>query len=131
MISTAYPLATALQESMIRGSCFITFPSSVSTTLAYPVISSKLSIIIESGNLPFLKPNPHAFAKGATVISKAPFVSLDISILRRNTLIKKVSATMFSLRLIRVMVAVSLKGDREPSKRLSSVSISSFRFPSY
>ena len=49
----------------------------------------------------------------------------------RDTKRKNVSGTMSSLRLMRVMVAVSLKGDKEPSKRLSSASISAFRFWSH
>ena len=85
----------------------------------------------ESGNAPFLKPNPQALAKGATVMSNAPPVSWETSMLRRNTLVKKVSGTMSSLRLMRVMVAVSLNGDNEPSNRLSSASISAFKSPSY
>lgn len=36
--------------------------------------------MIESGKAPFLKPNPQALANGATVISKAPRVSAEISI---------------------------------------------------
>ncbi|SCJ99924.1 Uncharacterised protein [uncultured Bacteroides sp.] len=129
--STAYPLATALHESIMRSSCFTTLPSSDRTTFVYPVISSRLSIIAESGNAPFLKPNPQALASGATVISNAPFVSLDISILRRNTFVKKVSGTISSFRLIRVIVAVSLKGDSEPSNLFNSSSISAFRSSSY
>ena len=64
MTSTAYPFATALHESIIRGSVFTTFPSSDNFTFSYPVISSRLSIMAESGKLPFLKPNPQALAKG-------------------------------------------------------------------
>ena len=129
--STAYPLATALHDSIMRSSCFTTFPSLDRATLVYPVMSSRLSIMAESGNAPFLKPNPQALANGATVMSNAPSVSLEISILRRNTFVKKVSGTISSLRLIRVIVAVSLKGDREPSNLFNSSSISTFKSPSY
>ena len=94
-------------------------------------MSSKLSIIAESGNAPFLNPNPHALASGAIVMSKAPWVSREISMLRRNTLVKKVSGMISSFRLMRVIVAVSLNGDRDPSNRLSSASISAFKLLSY
>ena len=87
--------------------------------------------MIESGKAPFLKPNPQALANGATVISKAPRVSAEISIDRLKQVWKKVSVTISSLRLTRVMTDVSLNGESEPSNFFNSASISAFRLPSY
>ena len=78
----------------------------------------------------FLNPNPHAFTKGATVISKAPWVSSDIFFERWNTCTKKLSTSVFSLWFTRVITEFGLKGERELSTFFSSVSISSFRLSS-
>ena len=86
--------------------------------------------MIESGKAPFLKPNPQALARGATVISKAPFVSREISIERLKHFRKKLSVTNSSLRLTRLITELSLNGDRDWSKRFSSASISGFKLPS-
>jgi FAD:protein FMN transferase len=58
-----------------------------------------------------LNPNPHAFTKGATVISKAPWVSSDIFFERWNTCTKKLSTSVFSLWFTRVITEFGLKKD--------------------
>ena len=86
---------------------------------------------MESGNAPCLKPNPQAFASGAMVMSKAPSVSLEISMERLKQVWKKLSVIMSSFRFTREITDVSLNGDNEASKRFNSASISGFRSPSY
>ena len=86
---------------------------------------------MESGKVPFLNPNPHALASGAIVMSKAPWVSREISIERLKHFWKKVSVTISSLRLTRLMTELSLKGDSDKSNRFNSASISGFKSPSY
>src|SRR5690554_6843995 len=77
------------------------------------------------------KPNPQAFTKGATVISKAPSLCSEIRRPASTTVRKKESAlTPVLLRLKRVMTELESKVDKEALKRCNKALISSCLSPS-
>ena len=122
-ISLPYPLAMAEQSSMICGFCFLTCSSS-SATFWNPTIARRLSTVCWVGGFPVLNPNPQAFTIGATVMSNAPSVSLDIFSASWKTSANILSTFTSSLRLILEMMDVLLNGERELSTFCSSASIS-------
>ena len=82
------------------------------------------------GSTPFLKPNPHSLTSGATVMSKAPWVSLEMSSAKRKTSVNIELTTGFSLRFTFEIMEVLLNGESDSSTFFSSASISFFRLVS-
>ena len=73
----------------------------------------RLSIVSLLGAFPCLNPNPQVLTIGATVMSNAPLVSLDIFSASWNTSLNISSTFMFSLRLILEMIEPLLNGESD------------------
>ena len=73
----------------------------------------------------FLKPKPHRFTSGATVMSKAPPVSFDTSCANVNTSTNIALVSVLVLLLMAVMTDSLLKGESDASTSFSALSIPS------
>ena len=80
----------------------------------------RLSITSGAISMECLKPNPHAFTSGATVMSKAPSVSAEICCAKLNTWVKCSFSNVSSLWLMRVMMEFGLYGESELSTSINA-----------
>ena len=101
-----------------------------SVIFLYPTSAFKLSMACGVGCVPLLNPNPQAFTRGATVMSKAPSVSSETFMASSTTCMNISFSSVFSLRFTFEMMLLSLNIERASSTFFSSASISFCRFSS-
>ena len=79
----------------------------------------------------FLNPKPHRFTNGATVMSKAPFVSPDTFCAKLKTSTNIAFVSMLVLLLMALITDSLLNGDKETSTSCKALLMPSCRGVEY